>query len=358
MTNSFSKMVMVYEDTLNKKTVEQLKDDVKAYGKVKGLSKLKKRDVILLLLDYFKRSKCSLIINAFVNKHLQSFFQKRCQILQGDCFKNKKNCINDTDFYTLEPLKNIPQNHFYSFNDEKGFYYGFNIFSFKKLIQTNGTQKKCLNPYTREMIDEYTKNRILQLIRLVELIEPKNESEDDDDNNNENKILTNQPITQNQNNRFFGNVIYPHVSQLNNQQNEILKLMVEKRKKSVDTRIQDLFYEIDLLGNYTQRSWFDELEIRDCMRFFNFLYDFWNRTGHLQNSIKRDICYLTNGDPFYNIVVNLITPQQIKELCLFIMENLTFTGKDIESRKMGVIYILINLSRVSPNVRNSISWLE
>ena len=128
----------------------------------------------------------------------------------------------------------------------------------------------------------------------------------------------------------------------------------------MDARIQDLFYEIDLLGNYTQRKWFDDLGRNSLMRFFSQLRDFWNERGGIRSNVKLEICSL-NGDPFYNIIIhnsNAISTEKIKEACLLVMENLVFTGINDVSRNTGVIYILMNLALVSEDVRNSISWLQ
>jgi hypothetical protein len=327
---------------------------------IKGLTTLKKQNIIDLLTINYKKTYCAFLINRFIYKHFKPFLIKKCNQLRGDCFELKKKCINDTDFYTLEPLNNIPFNQFFCFQDEKGFYYGFNIFSFEHLIPYRGSKKKCLNPYTRDEVDESLVQNIAKLIRLTKITEIN--ITDINKEPIETSDLTNEPIItlQIRNTRFMGNSIYPRNLNLNEQQKHIMEMMIEKRNKSLDSRIQDVFYEIDFLGNYTERVWFDEMSRGQYIRFFNQLHDYWRNDGHIQVSLKYDICFLT-GDPFYNLLMkhsHNLSFDEIKEACLIVMENLTFTGKDDESRKMGVIYILINLSFVSENVRNAISWLN
>jgi hypothetical protein len=342
---------------------------------VKGLSKMNKRQYIdLLLFDdriNYSREK----IYLFIVKHITSFFKKRCVQYRGNCVANKKLCVNETDFYTLEPLCNIPDNQFFSFPDSKGFYYGFNIFSFQHIIPMHGSRKKCLNPYTREEVEPSIQHNILRLLSLIRLTEPDIVNINDEPVLNDtidclaslnsaslSSALLSEPVL-----RFMGNVMYPRLDFLNEQQKSIMNLLIEKRQKNMDTRIEDLFYEINFLGNYTQREWFDHLSRNQYLRLFRKIFEFWFQTGNggtgpIRRSVKNEVCYLT-GDPFYNIFINsenasFQTTENIKEACLMVMENLTFTGKDDESRKLGVIYILINLSHVSDDAREAISWLN
>jgi hypothetical protein len=228
-----------------------------------------------------------------------------------------------------------------------------------------------LNPYTREEVEPSIQHNILRLLSLIRLTEPDIVNINDEPVLNDtidclaslnsapslSSALLSEPVL-----RFMGNVMYPRVDFLNEQQKSIMNLLIEKRQKNMDTRIEDLFYEINFLGNYTQREWFDHLSRNQYLRLFRKIFEFWFQTGNIRRSVKNEVCYLT-GDPFYNIFINsenasFQTTENIKEACLMVMENLTFTGKDDESRKLGVIYILINLSHVSDDAREAISWLN
>ena len=44
--------------------------------------------------------------------------------LRGPTWLDKTKCVNDTDFYTLDDLTDIPDNQFISFKDSKNFIYG------------------------------------------------------------------------------------------------------------------------------------------------------------------------------------------------------------------------------------------
>jgi hypothetical protein len=359
---SFSKLLKTPEPiallTNTKTTISQLKAEIKKNRiRVKGLSTMKKQNIIDILNCFYKKRDSGHRINAFIHKHLFAFFRRRCEVLRGDSLSHRNECINDTDFYTMEPLKTISPHLFFCFQ-EKGFYYGFNIFSFHCIVPFYGSRKKCLNPYTRESVDISVQNTVSNLVRLMKIIEPPELSPME------------EPLTVPETARisgisdtlrFMGNTLYPPIGGgLSEIQKNLMNELIERRKKPISTRIEELFYEIDLLGNYTQRRWFDDLDRSQCMGFFSQLHDFWNQHGNLRSTVKWEVCSLT-GDPFYNIFIfsqPYITEEQIKEGCLLVMENLTYTGMDDESKKTGIIYILLHLANVSGDVRQSISWLQ
>jgi hypothetical protein len=136
--------------------------------------------------------------------------------------------------------------------------------------------------------------------------------------------------------------------------------IIEIRKKPTSIRIQELFIEIDHLGNYTQSSWFTNLEKRDMLRLYRVLYDIWNFRAQLSIDIKLKICPLF--DPFSSIFIqpiyqNNITEEQIKFVCLTIIENMVYSGVDEEFRKLGTLHALSALTIVSNPARMSMPWL-
>ena len=65
----------------------------------------------------------SLVI--IIQKSVRRFLTKVVLELMGPAKFNKKLCVNDSDFYTLEPLSNIPFDNFFSYKDKENFIYGF-----------------------------------------------------------------------------------------------------------------------------------------------------------------------------------------------------------------------------------------
>jgi hypothetical protein len=136
--------------------------------------------------------------------------------------------------------------------------------------------------------------------------------------------------------------------------------IVEMRRKPMETRIQELFMEIDQLGNYTQGSWFSNLQRREYILLYRHLYDIWSYRGQLNNEIKNKICPLF--DPFTEIFAqpiyqNHILEDQIKLACLTIIENLVYSGIDEDNKKIGALHALSGLTLVSIEARNVMPWL-
>ena len=67
--------------------------------------------------------------------------------------KNRELCTNNTDFITMEPLKEIKINRFISYKDTDDFIYGFDIVSLYNLIFKNNQDIK--NPYNRKNIPDF-----------------------------------------------------------------------------------------------------------------------------------------------------------------------------------------------------------
>ena len=109
-----------------------------------------------------------------IQKNTRGFFLRKYERLAGPAFKKRSLCINDTDFATLDPLKEIPFNQFYSFKDNEDNVYGCNIISLYELvckktkhdIQQN---KLPLNPYNREPIDKDIIDNFSRYMRLAKV---------------------------------------------------------------------------------------------------------------------------------------------------------------------------------------------
>ena len=125
--------------------VNQLKRIARKYKqKVSG----NKQELLFRIYNYLKYS-----YNA--NKIQCLFRGYLIRIIYNN--KNKHmDCINDTDFFSLDKLKGIKDNDFFMFR-EKEFNYGFNIKSIFYLITQDGPK---LNPYTRCEISKKTIHEI------------------------------------------------------------------------------------------------------------------------------------------------------------------------------------------------------
>ena len=296
-------------------------------------------------------------VNAIkIQKHFRKYIVNKLFKLRGDGFKNREKCVNATDFYTMEPLNEISHYLFFSYNDSNGFLYGFDITSLIHLIKYNA-DTPLINPYNREEIDNIVKGKIINLYNIIHIVFPYI-VEDSIKLNTKSKIKmrnnrNSQTYNRSLNNNFEQTLTYDERTSLSNKMNEI-------RSKPIDVRVQELFIEIDLLGNYTQSSWFNDLSRSQYLRLYQWLYDIWNYRGIISRELRRMICSL--NDPFIDAFseiqyIDEITLERIKEACLFVFENMIYTGIDVEYRKIGTFHALSALTMVSYDARENLSWL-
>lgn len=331
---NIKKVSLSYEDYISNKVIlkkykiPQLKSIAKQHKlHITGT----KVNLIKRIETHFIHIKNIIIIQRYFRGHIARLFIK----LRGPAVHNRSLCVNETDGYTLEPLKEINFEKFYSYTDKKNFIYGFDIFSLLQIYKKNG---KILNPYTRERFDNRIINEVVCLGKIIHILQPH--------------LFEDEPVPTIQRTLI-------HTNNYNEQQIELLNKLQEIRSRPIQTRINDLFIEIDLLGNYTQSIWFSQLEKREYIRFFRLLHNLWNFRGQLTNETKKRICQIY--DPFLNIRMpnNLLdlSLEQIIKACVTIMEDMVYCGIDTEYRKIGALHVLSILTVVSIPARNNMMWL-
>jgi hypothetical protein len=270
--------------------------------------------------------------------------------------------VNSTDFFTLEPSSEIDFRSFFSYEDNAKFIYGFDIGSLFTLLSKT-SRSNLLNPYNREKITSSIIDNIESLgnkIRILfpGILEPITRAP-------ERNRLVNRPLRTPR----YRNTPYDHsgnnINNHENRQPHILQRITTPeiraleiiRMQPVETRILELFMEIDQLGNYTQAEWFSTLNQTQYISLYRLLNSIWRR---LPLDIRSKICIL--GDPFFNIFQSVndreeVTLERMREVCLRLCENMVFTGFDIEYRKIGALHVLSALTVVSINARRAIPWL-
>jgi hypothetical protein len=139
----------------------------------------------------------------------------------------------------------------------------------------------------------------------------------------------------------------------------LIARLAEIRQRTLDQRIQDLFIEIDLLGNYTQSAWFISLDRRELVRYFRTLCDIWAYRAQLSSEAKRNICQI--HDPFLNVRIPFdhmsVSLEYVKESCVTVMENMVYCGIDNDFKRIGALHVLTALTVVSIPARISMMWL-
>ena len=164
-------------------------------------------------------------------------------------------------------------------------------------------------------------------------------------------------------NGLIMNVNYesPQMVLLLNQLQQKTQLLESIRQKPTLTRIQEIFMEMDQLGNYTESRWMIELDERSLYGFHRHLMMIWCGRGHISYDTKYRICPLS--DPFelsleqLNELGSSSDIDALRKACLVAMEYMIFSGFDEEYRKLGILHVLTALTVVSANARSELLWL-
>ena len=242
----------------------------------------------------------------------RNYFIRQFNKTLGPSFKNKKISNNIDDFYTAEDLDEINYYYYFSFKDKDGFVYTFNIISLHSLLEKRQTE----NPYNRQ---KFSDEIILSIKKRI----------------NYNKILGEISIF-----------------------NEYKPIVL-----TFEEKIKNVFSQIDDLGNYSDYSWFMELNLIQTKRFLYELFEIWTFRAQLTQQRKAEICP-PNGNPFFNIPTTAYMSanhfhslQSLRMMSLTIMERMVYTAHNDSDKNIGALYILSSLTLVSLNARNSLPWL-
>ncbi len=301
---TYSTCHILFENNYN---VQQLKQITKHYKlKVSG----NKKELVNRIYIYLKLSE--VIIK--VQKVFRGNLQRKYDALHGPAFKNRELCTNDSDFLTGESFKSMDFSQFFSYKDEDGFIYGFDVISLFNLIMKSG--KVVKNPYNRNDISKLVIQNMRNMIRFSRILKISIDIEIKDD------MVSNE--------------------------------------KSTELRTLELFQNIDALGNYSDPAWFLTLNRVKLVKFIRELIDIWSYRAQLTNEVKRKICPPI-GDPFRGFNLNYINSEEsmdnVRKTVISILEKFVNNGIDTDSKSLGAYYVLGALTLVSENAATSLPWL-
>lgn len=272
-----------------------------------------KRELLKRVYNYLHLSYYAGIIQRTFRRHMVTYYLE----IHGPAFKNRSMCVNDTDFFTLDSINDIPHYQFISYTDENDFTYGFDVCSLFNLVKNQGFD--CRNPYTRIKLPTLLIYRTNVMRRLCKILD------------------------------------YPLSVDID------INLTDYNEEQKVILSINGVFQQIDELGNYSDASWLINLEKPELLRYIKELFDIWSYRAQLSPEVKRNICHPT-GDPFrtlssYNNLVNK-SVTEIRKQIVTIINNLITTGIDTSSKGLGAYYVLAALTIVSTDAAIALPWLH
>lgn len=234
----------------------------------------------------------------------------------GPAYRNKELCTNNTDFVTMEELKEISFHNFFSYKDIDEHVYGFSVFSLYNLIFIQEKSVYVKNPYNRNIIPEYAVKDFLKLLHYATLLKIKLNLLSEDDN------------------------VIPF-------------------EKSVELYGLEIFQKINGFGHQSDIRWFLSLSKRKLINFVYELFEIWEYRANLSPEVKVNIC--PNGSPFRNVYICEFQEEpniwNIRKRVLDIINLFITTGVDEDSKSLGAYYILGALTIVSHHAASTMPWL-
>jgi len=339
---------MRYPGLLKRHNVPALKQATREYKlRIGG----RKADVIERLVNYFNTNASALRIQTCFRSWISRYIVR----LRGPAYMDKSICVNDTDFCSMEPLSEIESNYFFSFTDSKQFTYGFNVSSLIEMLKRSENINTVLNPYTRDALSPMILKNIVSLYNLSFILCPNFHK------TNLPYVIPKMTSTNVMRARSRG-IDYEPITRTINSIEDLTRYnhIRQIRTTNQNNRISELFIEIDLLGNYTNKEWFVNLEIRDYIRLYRKLYEIWYYRSNLSREVQNSICpYYAPFDGIFTrpLLHSELGLEQIKTACLIVFENMVYSGINIEYRKIGTLHALSALTLVSVPARESMPWL-
>jgi hypothetical protein len=324
------------------------------------------------------------------------FLRRKLNKLRGPALSNREICINETDFYSLDPIRDIPNHQFFSYEEvakeeeksnskSKSCYYGFDIASIYNLILSdNGVENEYAlsrrliwnesnNPYNRNKFPHNVIRDILKIIKLDRILSRKrgitknkkmtknqimnhnvnNNVNNNDNNNNNYEYDNNNFIEEDNNNANMGSGM-----------NIALPQDVLTPHQMYRQHVLRLFQTINALGHYSDPEWFIALTYDQHITFLRELIDIWNYRAELSPQVRRTI-YPPYGDPFPHYVLGWVTHQfyiylsreNIININLTVIERFITSAVSEADRCLGSNFILCALTLVSIPAREALPWL-
>lgn len=257
---------------------------------------------------------------SIIQKYVKRYFIQKLLKYIGNTALIRKNCNNDTDFYTLDETKHIHPFQWFSYKNENGFIYGFHSQSFLNLINK---YQKCkepvLNPYDRSIIPDDTIQHFYSIQKLS------------------NKLI--HSYSKRYNIEFS----------LHNE-NTIHEL-------SLQQKFIDLFQQIDSYGNYSQAEWLLNQPYYKWKLFIREFVDIWNYRLNLSKEVKRNILPPTGNVLNVQNILNITQFQYLKYSVYEFIYPFVYSGITDEFKKLGCIYILTAITLISEEAAIALPWL-
>ncbi len=230
--------------------------------------------------------------------------------LRGPNINSLDELTNNEDFFSFDKLESIDKELLFIIEETK-FTYGFDIRSFKKLIETTNKNPYTMTDFTGEIKDRYKKR--------VEQLKNKKISLDYEP---EKQMTPEQEFYQ-----------------------RVLKVFIKMD-------------ELNVVASGTNPNWFLELSLNQLKKMYRVLEDIWNFRSNMTNEQRNNIVPGNNIFRYPLLwFLNIDEKEKIQLLLLNEMDKLVSSASNINDKITGCYYILIALTEICPNIANELPWL-
>lgn len=291
--------------------VSELKEICKHHGiKCSGTKQeLKQRIHTHLVQSHFIPRMQRLVRRSFIKTHAR---------MSGPAYHDRSLCVNDTDFYSMEPVRDISHSQFISVRDDSGMVYGFDVMSLYTYFMSetkNGHANPITNPYNRMPLPLSLRLKMFRKIALSHII-------------GANCVIEVEPEP------------------------------VLSMQQQDDNTLFATFQQINSHGHYADSTWFSDLNFVQIMRFMRELADIWNYRAQIMPHLKQEICP-PHGDPFRYIDLRGLNlqPEMFRHYGIELINRFVTSGATRDSQSLGAYYVLSALTLVSQPAQIAMPWL-
>lgn len=239
---------------------------------------------IVPLFPYFKYIK---IITRYIRKYME---------------KRQTKSVNDTDFYTLEPIETIPKKYYFTYIENK-MRYSFDIRSLTELIKTSIKIPK--NPYTQKPIPYSVRKLCMDRIKLI------------DDN-----FVTTQI----------------------KEAKQVQRDLFIKRVTKVSQLIVDDGYE-----NFNNK-YLISLKLHEIKQYYNILYRLWAKYGR-NNENKRVKHFIFKPRTLIDYEL-----YETRTVLITVIEKM-LSSDNKETRAFNIILIITGLTKIFKSLKEKYGYL-
>lgn len=292
------------------------------FYKISNYSKMNKRALIDSIERLLMLNKNTILIQKNIKRfNIQQFLNNKAPNKSWFPTKRKTLCKNESDFYTLERVDEIPLAQYICYVDENNCYWGFNILSlynyFKHQYSISRIKNKINNPYTN-------------LPFSVTFIE----------NFNRHIQISNK---------------YGFDIEL-----DINDDTIKSKPRLINELIVTNIGIIEQHGYFLRNEWLEDISKPNLIKFIRELIEIWDYRSQINDQVKKQICH-PNGNPFETFqnvnILNQMCYDDVFEICLNIINNFISKGVTYSDCETGILFVLSALSLVSNDFSAAYPWI-